>query len=665
MPVNYYAVPHSKPLSSLLSWKVLSLILILSPFYGELAGQQVTSFSFYSSHINYSKSDHSLLLQGYPESFLDNGVYKFNLNERTLEKLDELAEYTRFQLSPDGSRLYASSNTAFDVFSYPDVSMLYAVNNTGNSFNRFTISPLDPDLIVYFEGGVFRMFKNGQELPNNVPGLGSYLEVVFDEEKNFMYAKNNQNTGYTFIRLAYDEQGVYEPGTPYGFHYDDSQLYYYNNKIFSDDGTVIDVSSEPKLHGHIGARQQNLTTSTAYHFAFQIHEWDGTLLDPDNNACIYIGKLNNHLALIHFDMETLQLKQVQETMAPILVPSNNPSIGRWEGGFAYNYNGQIVLVEQGCNESFTEPLLNTSYEDVIYTCGYEYPLLPPSGYTHLYDETGLQHDTLWISDDNNYTFRVRNEEGCLSEPSKEIYFKRTFPPNKPFILSLKENGFKQATEANRCNDLPLSFKAQESGFGTIHYLWPDGETKDEISYQGSENKIWVHAVGENDCLSEASDTIIINPSTNDGPLIPEINFPNINEHICSNQAVQLESKDEYQAYYWTDESSNFENFNKSISIDSPGFTYLQVMTENGCWSEKQKHQIKIDLIGGVVNPIISESQNIISSNIPSDRFRWYKDGALLIENKLPVFEASSPGVYQLRIGSGLCWSGLSNEIIIE
>lgn len=109
------------------------------------------------------------------------------------------------------------------------------------------------------------------------------------------------------------------------------------------------------------------------------------------------------------------------------------------------------------------------------------------------------------------------------------------------------------------------------------YLWQDGSSSSNFKVE-SAGKYWVKVMNDNGCSN--SDTVVIS-----NVVQPPSHFIIQDTVVCQYETIQLKPVKSFSSYLWSTSSST-----SSISVNSPGSYWLEVIDNNGC---KAKEYINV------------------------------------------------------------------------
>ncbi len=638
-------------------------------FLLHLNAQQVSKINFTGVEEQiYVEALNKVYMKGYLDNFVNTFIYSYDLSSHQLIREDDFDRDDYIRVSPDQQFLYVSNAQNVTVYNLPDLSIAYQFTAPDLGSGRFRISPLDPNLIIVSNGSNLILYQNGVVLPNVFANNNS-TEFIFSETKNMIYTKNNSSTANDLFALSFDANGFIAPDKNYFFHSDKSFLTLYKDKIYSLDGTVIDVTDPiPKLEGNHSIRLQNLVGAGAYVFSFDIISSYITLIDSTKNQVIQAGIDNSSgkLRLLYFDIETLRLMDNRVLEAPNFPSFFTRQYVQYADGanFMYFSGDELVIVNDQCNSIMPAPSLDPVFQSPVYQCAPE-PIVvaPPNGYNALYDINNVKLDSLIIPGQGYYQFSVMDTQGCLSELSDSITVKASFIPSPPLMQELGDNGSNILSTVERCEGGKAYLQAIGSGNRGESFLWSTGEI-DEVIEVENETEVWIRTVGEFGCMSENSDTVRITDSNRPTPEPPEILGDDFNTNICSASSVTLTGEEGYERYRWYNTALNYAVTSFTFTVNDEAQIFLQGENADGCWSDLTHKHVKE--VQSIVNftPRVSQLDNMLSSNSSASYFQWFLNDEIIPDSNNPYLNTTQSGIYHLRVGDGLCWSQLSDPITI-
>jgi len=347
--------------------------------------------------------------------------------------------------------------------------------------------------------------------------------------------------------------------------------------------------------------------------------------------------------------------------------------------FAYATDDRIIIVQE-CENTKLFPEVHSA--ENIFLCGSHDTVFvqAPLGYDHLYyhSETNSYNyndniyvDSLPATKRGIYTYKVADENGCLSEP-RTLFVQNAFAPSIPTLSTLGVSGYlvevgtnnhKTVTQCQEEETMLVTGKNQTRE--EVFYVWSNRDTG-AIIYVKEPGTFWVEAHTTSGCKSERSNELIITKINKSIPLVPSIVVVGDSLNICrTEREVFLETEEVYEAYSWYKEKKEPPSGGKTLRISKnfdEGDAYLRVRKE-GCWSDFACMRVHFPYSTSV-SPQIKAVDNILASTKRGNAYRWHRNDKLIPDSNKFVWVAAETGDYQVSIFNGFCWTKPSAKVFI-
>ena len=178
---------------------------------------------------------------------------------------------------------------------------------------------------------------------------------------------------------------------------------------------------------------------------------------------------------------------------------------------------------------------------------------PGAGLDNYLWSTGSQSEAIWASAGGTYSVQTTTTDGCIARAAMTL-------ANYP------------APVVNLDADTVLCAGATRqlfAGDGFTSYLWNDGSSASSLIVR-STGQYWVDVTDTKGCST--ADTVIIKAIV----ALPA-NFLPDDTTICQYGGKTLIPNAKFTSYLWSDGSTN-----PSLTVQTPGSYYLQVVDKNGC-----------------------------------------------------------------------------------
>ncbi|HZV69344.1 MAG TPA: hypothetical protein VFG10_07365 [Saprospiraceae bacterium] len=617
-------------------------------------GQQVVSVDLKAHDLLYVPTMKKLLAV----SYFSNEITKvYAIDEITGTKevlLDFHIQISRMDVSADGSLLYLGLrhlDSSIIVVNLPSLTIENVFSVRPNqtlpihTISRIKVSPQDPHLIAVMRDNPLVLdnyaeivlYDHGVQRPNTIQNTSGAF--YWAENKPVLYVSN----GNEFSLLPFDDQGVYATDSLYRFPSGSTTLFFYNNRIYCPDRTVIDITqSRPAYFGRM---------------ALEVN-FNDTWVDHDHNQIIQAYGNTDRIVLYMYD--PVRLTPLGQ---PITVPAHGDTFGHYTSlgnGLDFAVLGEEdIMIVRFCENAPPAPVLDPKFDVPVILClGSEINISPPSGYNYVIDQDGRYHDSLVITEQGTYTIRVANGNGCLSPASYPIKIQTASTPYKPSITVWNGTIFKYQATINRCDGGTTLFKGSSTNADWLE--WSTGYIGDRLTTDQLGN-IRVYGISDDGCKSEPSDIINVNAMALTTPEPPEI-FSKDGANGCNNvDRVILLAEKGYAKYHWhTSDGTESSDTLKYVSPPTKKSISLRGLSAQGCWSEFSTIDVNFYDIDPAY-PQIAVLYNYLSVNLSGHAYQWFLNGVPIPDSDVPVWKVFTPGDYQVRVFDGVCWSTLSSK----
>ncbi len=647
-----------------------------------LFGQQARQFPFQGNNLAYIPSINKLLLSGRGSDLPsgENALYTCDPVTGEIEQiLNPTGIITSIQVTADNSEVYLSTNrvdSTFFVLNLPDLSFNRVFNlgpsPAGQNYfpSDWRLSPTDPDLFAIIRRNLsnnqreLALYDQDQARDNTLDF--DYATFVFSPQNDRLYIKDNSNTGHLFQQINFDGNGLIEPDTSYRFFQADSNLPLFGDRIYSQDGTVIDVSGPyPKFVAYHAYRTQG--HSGTFYESQTVYV---DLAEKELYHLRWASTGTNHEAHI-FDSDHLDLKRIVQYNAPV-----NPNGGFVHFGSGLNYGyfigGSLVIVQE-CEQVPTTPDPEQLIGDQTVFCsedGFARTDVPlSSAYGRVFSIDGEPLDTLReVYQNMEFQVRVADDNGCLSEPTKPftVNVAHTFQP--PQVLGLGEFGSYNDITPRRCENGNAFLWAYIQGVSDDQrIIWSTGDTTSGYLVTNVTEPITARILTKEGCISEPSESLTIEVVNSTVSEPPTMIGQDAILHECNGQSTKtLVAEEGFENYIWRagDDIGGGIAF-QLRQDDSHEGVYLHGMEVNGCWTDYRYENVKFFGSGArPQTPDIEQLDNFLTATEHGVEYEWYFNGTAIPNSDQAVWTAEEPGEYQVRVKNSYCWSRLSAIVII-
>ncbi len=241
---------------------------------------------------------------------------------------------------------------------------------------------------------------------------------------------------------------------------------------------------------------------------------------------------------------------------------------------------------------------------------------------------GATSKSINVSTDGNYSLRVQDNFGCLSEPITQKVTVNSLPS-----IKIQAEGIDKFCEGNLVNLRPISQTA-------ISYKWNTGETSRNITV-AKEGLYTLSIKDQNGCES-SPDSITLKYI----PLpIASITTDGDFNTICEGLTINLKAN-EATNYYWNTGATS-----KELTVNKAGVYSLQIKDEKNCLSKPTSFEVIVKDTPSTPTITITgtfQMEAIPPVSFSNQLFNWRKDEVDVPEVLGAIYKAKTSGKFTVR-----------------
>ena len=456
-----------------------------------------------------------------------------------------------------------------EIFNYDTESVIYTVENTGESDIRFSFTKTDD--IIHNPGQALRSYSTGESGILGVQSLGDYFYLVNNGAESLVVFD-------TVSQQVVNNFPIHEE--PFGITYDGTHLW-----VGSKNGQIIAYTLQGESIGDTLSIGQSGYHALAYSGEYlyvnkvNIENPPVKVLDLDGNL------VNSYQTDLEFDIwQSTWVDRHRE--GKLWITNNDGVISQ-----LHEQDGVFTALQTFEAPATISYSISHDGSDIVYT--------ELSGTTHLIDDGVSEVNWLQIFPEND-TIPAQEER------TTEFIFKtdEMFPgdyngtatihsndPDEPSIdiplqLTIMEYDSIQASLMNTAADsvcqgtgVDLSVDVSD-GTGSYDFSWysnPGSFTSEEQEVVVYPRETTTYYVEVNDGVITVKDSVVLNVKP-----APDISLGE-DTIICKNHTLELTVEEGYEHYLWSDGSAG-----SSITVDSTNtqdgenIFWVEVEANNGC-----------------------------------------------------------------------------------